>query len=422
MTLNEILKGEKMKEILRKINYKDLVPALAGLIGKISLVASFAVIWAQELGIENANFVFDNVRLEIFIGGVIALLTACISSKMAPAGTLAPLVVLIPSMVKFGVHPLILSVLVGIVGLIAIKTGLLNKIMLMSGYYTKTSLTLVFGISGVWVSWKNIYSSFGNRYVGLFCLMLILIIVYVALLKLKKSWLMIPIAAIVSILLPLIFGMKIDVSPVQEGLILDPLYWWNEVWGVGLGINVVTILKTLPFALFVMLLWAMDTVAITTLLDDQATEGEEKEEIDINKSFVLVAIRNMIGGILGGAQTASLWRSFLIPLVTIKRPMRGATILLSFLCIVAGILGTPIKILSFTPLVWTVLLFGIFMPLTMAGINKLKEAQHSLEKGVLIFLTFLGIVYSPIITWIGSILFEKGREMFLSKREDEKVV
>lgn len=409
-----------MKETLKKISYKDLVPALAGLIGKISLIASFAVVWAQELGIENANFVFDNIRLEIFIGGIFALLTACISSKMAPAGTLAPLVVLIPSMVKFGVHPLILSVLVGIIGLIAIKTGLLNKIMLMSGYHTKTSLTLVFGISGVWLSWKNIYSSFGNKYVGLFFLMLILIIVYVVLLKLKKSWLMIPIAAIVSILLPLAFGMKIDVSPVQNDLILNPVYWWDTVWGIGFGLNVVTILKTLPFALFVMLLWAMDTVAITTLLDDQNEADEEKEEIDINKSFVLVSIRNMVGGIFGGAQTASLWRSFLIPLVTIKRPMRGATILLSGLCIVAGLLGTPIKVLSFEPLVWTVLLFGIFMPLTMTGINKLKEAHQSLEKGVLIFLAILGILYSPIITWIGSILFEKGKGKFIDKNQEVK--
>lgn len=420
MTLNEILKEKNMKETLKKISYKDLVPALAGLIGKISLIASFAVVWAQELGIENANFVFDNIRLEIFIGGIFALLTACISSKMAPAGTLAPLVVLIPSMVKFGVHPLILSVLVGIIGLIAIKTGLLNKIMLMSGYHTKTSLTLVFGISGVWLSWKNIYSSFGNKYVGLFFLMLILIIVYVVLLKLKKSWLMIPIAAIVSILLPLAFGMKIDVSPVQNDLILNPVYWWDTVWGIGFGLNVVTILKTLPFALFVMLLWAMDTVAITTLLDDQNEADEEKEEIDINKSFVLVSIRNMVGGIFGGAQTASLWRSFLIPLVTIKRPMRGATILLSGLCIVAGLLGTPIKVLSFEPLVWTVLLFGIFMPLTMTGINKLKEAHQSLEKGVLIFLAILGILYSPIITWIGSILFEKGKGKFIDKNQEVK--
>lgn len=408
-----------MKETLKKISYKDLVPALAGLIGKISLIASFAVVWAQELGIENANFVFDNVRLEVFIGGLMALLTACISSKMAPAGTLAPLVVLIPSMVKFGVHPLILSVLVGIIGLIAIKTGLLNKIMLMSGYHTKTSLTLVFGISGVWLSWKNIYTSFGNKYMGLFFLMLILIIVYIVLVKIKKSWLMIPIAAIVSILLPLAFGMEIDISPTQNRLVLNPVYWWDKVWGIGFGLNLVTILKTLPFALFVMLLWAMDTVAITTLLDGQNESDEEKEEIDINKSFVLVSIRNMVGGIFGGAQTASLWRSFLIPLVMIKRPMRGATILLSGLCIVAGLLGTPIKVLSFAPLVWTVLLFGIFMPLTMAGINKLKEAEHSLEKGALIFLALLGIVYSPIITWIGSILFEKGKGKITDKREEE---
>ena len=404
-----------MKETLKKISYKDLIPALAGLIGKMSLIASFAVVWAQELGIEHVDFVFDNVRLEVFIGGVFALLAAFISPNMAPAGTLAPLVVLIPSMVKLGVHPFVLSLLVGIIGLITIKTGLLNKLMAMPGYHTKTSLTLVFGVSGIWLCWQKLYSFFANRYIELFLLMFILVIVYSVLLRLKKSWLMIPIASIVSILLPLAFGIKIDVSPVSEGLILDPFYWWNEVWGIGFGMNFGTLFKTLPFALFVMLLWSMDTVAITTLLDAQDENREENEQIDINKSFVVVALRNMVGGILGGAQTASLWRSFLIPLVMIKRPMRGATILLSILCIIAGIWGTPIKVLSFAPLVWTVLLFGIFMPLTMAGMNKLKEAQHNLEKGVLLLWVILGILYSPILTWIGATLSEKSKEKYLSK-------
>ena len=396
-----------MKDLSKEISYKDLVPALAGLIGKISLVASFAVVWAQELGIHTPDFVFQNIRLEIFIGGIIAFFTAVISSKLAPAGTLAPLVILIPSMVKFGVHPLMLSLLVGIIGLLMIRTGHLDQLMKMSGYYTKTSLTLVFGVSGVWVSWKNLYQFFENQFIALGLLMLILIILYISLLKMDKNWLMIPLAAMISLLIPICFGITIDLSPVKEGLILDPIYWWDEIWGVGLGINLITILKTLPFALFIMLLWAMDTVAITTLLEGQTHKEQEKEEININQSFILVAIRNIIGGLLGGAQTASLWRSFLIPLMMIKRPMRGATFLLSALCIVVGILGTPIKILSFIPLVWTVLLFGIFMPLTLTGLQKLREADHYLEVGFLMGIAILGIIYSPIITWVGALLFEK---------------
>ena len=407
-----------MKDLLKKINYKDWVPALAGLIGKISLVASFAAVWAQELGINNPNFVFQNVRLEIFIGGVIALLTALIFSRVAPAGTLAPLVILIPSMVKFGVHPLVLSILVGGIGLLMTRTGYLDQLMKMSGYYTKTSLTLVFGVSGVWVSWKNLYQFFENQWVVLGLLMFVLIILYMSLLKMDKNWCMIPLAAGISLLVPILFGTPIDLAPVKEGLILNPLYWWNEIWGIGLGMNAITILRTLPFALFIMLLWAMDTVAITTLLEGQNNKDQEKEEIDINQSFILVSIRNIIGGFLGGAQTASLWRSFLIPLVMIKRPVRGATFLLSALCIVVGVLGTPIKILSFTPLVWTVLLFGIFLPLTLAGFQKLKEAEHYLEIGFVIFLAVLGILYSPIMTWLGAILFEKGKQKFEDKQVD----
>ena len=90
-----------------EISYKDFIPALSGLIGKIALVSSFALVWAQELSITNPNFVLENVRIEILIGSIITLIAAIFYPNAAPAGTLAPLVVLLPVMSAFGVHPLI---------------------------------------------------------------------------------------------------------------------------------------------------------------------------------------------------------------------------------------------------------------------------------------------------------------------------
>ena len=402
-----------MRKIKGYFKGSDFIPALSGLIGKISLISSFAVVWAQELGITNPNFVFDNVRLEIFIGGIVALISTLISPEIAAAGTLAPLVVLIPSMVKFGVHPLILSVLVGIIGLIFIKVGLLAKLILMSKHISKTSMTLVFGISGVILCIQKLAVFFNRTYWILAVILVVLTVCYIYLLKKEKAWLMIPISAIISLVLPLLSGIKINLSEPINNLVLNPSYWWKEVWGVGFGVDLPIILKTLPFAIFVMLLWAMDTVAITTLLDEQRQEEQKQEEIDLNQSFIMVAIRNIIGGIFGGAQTSSLWRSFLIPLFMVKRPMRGATILLGILCITVGLWGMPIKILAFPPLVWTVLLFGIFMPLSLAGFNKWRRGTKLVQKIGIIILAAMGIGYSPIITWIGAVVLEK-----LSKNKD----
>ena len=50
-----------------RLRYEDLIPALAGAIGKISLVAAFAMAWATGLGISDPSFVTENVRLEIVI-------------------------------------------------------------------------------------------------------------------------------------------------------------------------------------------------------------------------------------------------------------------------------------------------------------------------------------------------------------------
>lgn len=224
---------------------------------------------------------------------------------------------------------------------------------------------------------------------------------------------MIPISAIVSLVLPLLVGIKINLLEPMNNLVLNPGYWWEGVWEIGFGLNLPTILKTLPFAIFVMLLWAMDTVAITTLLDEQSKEEQKREEINLNQSFMMVAIRNIIGGIFGGAQTSSLWRSFLIPLFMIKRPMRGATILLSVLCILVGLMGIPIKLFAFPPLVWTVLLFGIFMPLSLTGFNKWRKGKQVGQKIAIIILAAIGIGYSPIITWLGAVVLEK-----LSKNND----
>lgn len=402
-----------MKKLKNYFKGSDLIPALSGLIGKISLVSSFAVVWAQELGITNPDFVFDNVRLEILIGGIVALISTFISPQIAAAGTLAPLVVLIPSMVKFGVHPFILSILVGMIGLIFIKAGLLGKLIDMSKHISKTSLTLVFGISGVILCIQKLMEFFNKTYLVLALLLVILIVCYIYLLKKQKGWLMIPISAVTSLLLPILCGIKMDFWEPMNSLILNPKYWWEEVWGIGFGFNVPTILKTLPFAIFVMLLWAMDTVAITALLDEQNKEGQKKEEIHLDQSFIMAAIRNVVGGIFGGAQTSSLWRSFLIPLFMVKRPMRAATILLSILCITASLWGLPIKILAFPPLVWTVLLFGIFMPLSLAGFNKWRRGKKLIQKVGIIILAAIGIGFSPIITWLGAVVLEK-----LSKDDD----
>jgi uncharacterized membrane protein (DUF485 family) len=405
-----------MKKIIHALNnfFLDLVPTLGGLIGKIALVSSFALVWAKELGISTPDFVFENVRMEIFIGSMITLIAALAFRNVSPAGTLAPLIVLIPSMADFGVHPLILSIMVGLLGIISVKTKVFERLISASSDISKTSLTLVFGVTGVVLASQKLLHFFGNRYVPLLLLIITLSVSYVLLLIHQKSWLIIPLAAAVSLAFSWIFDIGLDASSQIKPMHFSPFYWWEEMWGIGFGLDIMTILRTLPFAIFVILLWTVDTLSIQAVISSGYKENDVREEINIRNSFMVISIRNMIGGFIGGAQTSSLWRSFLIPLYIMKRPLRNASILLGILGVIAGIAAIPIRILSFPPLVWSVLLFGIFIPFIITGIKNLKSTNTIITKLIIVIFAVLGIVFTPIITWLGAIMYEKA-----SKKRDE---
>ncbi len=389
------------------ISYKDFIPALSGLIGKIALVSSFALVWAQELSITNPNFVLENIRIEILIGSIITLLVSLWKSDIAPAGTLAPLVVLIPVMSSFGVHPLILGITVGFFGILAVRSGLFKYLLNLSGFTCKTSITFAFGISGIWMSVEKMYIFFSQEKHTFWTMLIVLMIIYFILFYLKKIWLVIPIVSIVAFLIPNVVGMGYVITSVNLNLNLNPLYWWNDMWGIGFGLNGMTILKTIPFAFFVILLWAIDTLSIQAIRENSYEKEEIKEQFDVVQSFSVVVVRNIIGSFLGGAQTGSLWRSFLIPLYMVKRPMRNCAILLGVLGVIASLTIIPIQILSYTPLVWSVLLFGVFMPFTVIAVTNIYNEKIFIKKIFILIFGIIGVFISPILTWIASVLYEK---------------
>ncbi len=394
-----------MKET--NIKYTDLIPALSGLIGKIALVSSFAMVWANELQIMNPNFVLENVRVEILLGSIVTLIAAILYPQAAPAGTLAPLVVLVPTMSQFGVHPLILGIAVGVIGFLIVRTGIFKRLVELAGFICKTSLSLCFGISGVWMSVKKLYSFFYTDKPILVVLMVVLIIVYITLFYYKMSWLVIPVASFVAFVIPLLFHSGYDMPLVNINLNLSPFYWWNNMWGIGFGLDVMTILKTIPFAFFVILLWTIDTVSIQSIREASYGQNDNTEDMNIEQSFLIVSIRNIIGAFFGGSQTGSLWRSFLIPLYMVKRPMRICAMILGIAGITASLTVVPIQILSYTPLVWSVLLFGIFMPFTVTAISNIIHAKKAKTRILIICFALLGIGINPILTWIGSVVYEK---------------
>lgn len=386
----------------------DMVPVLSGLIGKVSLVSSFAIIWASELNINSSHFILQNVRTEIFISSIITLLTSIFFHNIMPAGTLAPLIVYIPIMAHLGIHPFILNIFIGIIGLVCVKTKLLDKIISFSGETTKTCLTLVFGISGVVLAVRNLFAYFVDNYMHLIILLLALSFVYAFLLYRNKTWLIIPIAAVASVIYSRVAGIDLFAASTIDPVILNPYKWWVDLWGMGFTFDALSMLITIPFAMFAVLLITVDTVSIQTVIKSE--ENDIKENADYKKSFVFVFVRNIIGSIFGGAQTGSLWRSFLIPLYSMKRPLRRASILLGILGFCSSVTVVPIMIFSYPPLVWTVLLFGVFLTFVSKGLINVSKSVNNV-KIIIVISTIIGLIINPIISWLFIIVAEKRRRL-----------
>jgi hypothetical protein len=93
---------------------------------------------------------------------------------------------------------------------------------------------------------------------------------------------------------------------------------------------------------------------------------------DFRKTAYLVAFRNLAGVLLGGAQTAAVWRSFMIPLGVVRSPFRRSALWLGLLGIAAGLSGVLVDLAVYPPLLWMVLLFGIYLPMFETGLATLR--------------------------------------------------
>lgn len=384
---------------------EDLVPALSGAIGKVALVAAFALAWVKGLGITDPSFVTENVRLEIILGSLLTILFCSIfSPTAAPPGTLAPLIPVIPHMISSGVHPLTLGILTGVLGMLISIFKYFDKITSINGTGTKGGIILLFGIMGILSSidsLKNWASMHGN---SLFIVLIITsLFVYLLLSRLGYKWLVIPLLSVLALLISALYGIYPDIKTAAGLPVINPYIWWFEKWGIGFDLTLKGFIKAFPFALLAVVMWPTDALAIKTLQQSNYPLKAEKAVFDMSSTFLFVSIRNMLGAILGGSQTAAIWRSFMIPLSIVKRPIGGSALLLGLTGIMFGLLGFPLDIAVFPPLIWLVLIFGVYMPLIEIGLHLLKSPAQAQIAGLCILI---GLALNPVLGWFTAVLIE----------------
>ncbi len=408
-----------------RFEFEDLVPALAGTIGIIAMYSAVMMSWADGLtqAWDHINlgkeFAIEVARVEMLIPALLFCILASgfINPRANLAGNHGPMIPLIGAIALAGAHPLALAILLGIFGLLLsyFKGG--SKLVNLTSEGVAGGLLVFLGFTGAISQISHIQSwavglesadvakgSMG--YIGLVVLG-VNIVLYAFLAKINKRWLAIPACAVTGLVIALVFGAGFDLQFVTEtGLPnLNPVYWWGSTeqgWMLGLP-NMQHFIASLPFAILAVAMWSPDFLGHRIFQELNYPKRTEKVLMDVDDTMTMCSIRQMVGTAVGGGNITSSWGTYMIPAAIAKRPIPAGAILLGLLTMTIAILGFPMDVAVWPPVMRVALLVGVFLPLLEAGMQMVKDTKDSHSAGICIFAS---AVANPVLAWALTMLLD----------------
>lgn len=240
-----------------RFELEDLVPALAGTIGIISMYSAVMMSWADGLtqAWDHINlgkeFAIEVARVEMLFPALFFCVIASgfLNPRANLAGNHGPMIPLIGSIALAGAHPLALAILLGVFGLLLsyFKGG--SKLVNLTSEGTAGGLLIFLGFTGTmsqitsiqeWaVGLQSADVAAGSMgYIGLVVLG-VNIVIYALLAKFNLRWVAIPVCAFTGLVIALALGAGFDLKfETQMGLPnLNPVYWWGSTeqgWMLGM--------------------------------------------------------------------------------------------------------------------------------------------------------------------------------------------
>ena len=387
--------------------FEDLVPALAATIGKVVMVTAMVAAFASQFGL-TPDFVAENVRFELLIaGGIFVILFSAILNPNANlAGTHGPMIPLIPIIAAAGGHPLALGVLIGFFGLLLSITKGGSKLMTLTGVGVRGGLLIYLGAVGLigQITKFNNWAELGGISTVSFVVIGITIIIYAYLARVGKRWLAIPLCSAIAGIVA--FSMGADFAfTTKPGLPhMNPFWWWGETTGWQLGWpNFQHYIAVIPFAILAVAMWSPDYLGHRVFQELNYPKKAKNVLMDVDDTMTVASIRQAIGAFLGGGNIASSWGTYMIPAAIAKRPIPGGAVLTGILCILAGVLGYPMDLAMWEPVLRIALIVGVFLPLLEAGMQMIQKQQDSLSAGTCIFASAL---VNPVFGWALTMLLD----------------
>lgn len=405
--------------------WEDLVPAIAGTIGIIAMYSAVMMSWAD--GLTEAwphitlgkDFAIEVARVEMLIPALLFCVIASgfLNPRANLAGNHGPMIPLIGAIALAGAHPLALAILLGVFGLLLsyFKGG--SKLVNLTSEGVAGGLLVFLGFTGAFSQITQIQNwSTGLQsadiaagsmgYVGLIVLA-VNVVLYAYLARINKRWLAIPACAITGLVIALVFGAGFDLTfETPMGLPhLSPVYWWGstiEGWMLGLP-NLQHFIASLPFAILAVAMWSPDFLGHRIFQELNYPKNTDKVLMDVDDTMTTCSIRQMVGTALGGGNITSSWGTYMIPAAIAKRPIPAGSIVLGCLVMLIAILGFPMDVAVWPPVMRVALLVGVFLPLLEAGMQMIKNTKDSQSAGICIFSA---AVFNPVLAWALAMLLD----------------
>jgi hypothetical protein len=390
-----------------RFEVEDLIPALAGVIGKVVMTTAIVATWAAGYGLTEV-FVVENVRFEILIAAVlfVILFSGFLNPKANLAGCHGPLIPLIPLIVVAGGHPLALGIMVGLFGLFLgfFKGG--STLVNLTGDGVRGGLLIYLGFVGLTDQMDKLRTwtvGVGNE--AIFpVILLVSLVTYAYLVKINKRWLAIPLCSLFAILVALGMGAPFEFVTTPGVPDMNPFYWWGEETGWMLGLpNLSHFLAVLPFAILAVAMWPPDFLGHRVFQEQNYPKGSDKVLMDVDDTIIVNSLRQSVGSILGGGNLASSWGTYIIPAAIAKRPIPAGAILTGVMCIVVVVLGYPMDLADWAPVLRVALVIGVFVPLLEVGMQLVTNIKQAQIGGICIISS---VLVNPVLGWSLAMLLE----------------
>jgi len=390
-----------------RFEVEDLIPALAGVIGKVVMTTAIVATWATGYGLTE-GFVVENVRFEMLIAAVlfVILFSGFLNPKANLAGCHGPLIPIIPLIVVAGGHPLALGIMVGIFGLLlgSFKGG--STLVNLTGNGVRGGLLIYLGFVGLTGQMDKLRAwtvAAGNETIFL-VIILVTLGTYAYLVKINKRWLAIPLCSLFALFVALAMGAPFQFVTTPGMPNMNPLYWWGEETGWMLGLpNASHFLAVLPFAILAVAMWPPDFLGHRVFQEQNYPKGSDKVLMDVDDTMIVSSLRQSVGSILGGGNLASSWGTYIIPAAIAKRPIPAGAVLTGIMCIIVVILGYPMDLAAWAPVLRIALIVGVFLPLLEVGMQLITTIKQAQIAGVTIISSAL---VNPVFGWALAMLLE----------------